>query len=420
MSDQWGAAGPQPDGSWPPPPAPPYPAPSYPTPSYPGGPAQQYPSQPPAPPAPSGPYAQPQPAPGQAWGSAQSGAYAPQMPSQPSYAQPGYPPAEPYGQVPGYPTPDPYAVPGAAASAPPAPAHVPTHAAPAAPVAYPPGSGVYQQQPPAPPYQQPQQQQQQPGVSYPSYAPPPPPPPAYPSEPSYPPYVSQPQQPPPPQPIAYPQPPFPQAPGGPPIATPGGSARPNNAFALTGALTSIVPVVGLVFSIIGLAKAKLLGGIGRRVAVLGVTLSLVFSAAWGVAGIYVFRVIDSTGADPGCTAAIGDYLTYSQDLGTDAAAMGKTSYGTKQFTAAVKAYESDLQVLIGRFEADAARANHASVRTSIASLVGDLQQLKTMMGDLETGDFSDVGSLGDISTLDGKLLSDYQHTQSICTGYANG
>ncbi|MBR7834124.1 hypothetical protein KDL01_12680, partial [Actinospica durhamensis] len=400
------------------------------SPSYPGGPAQQYPAQPPAPPAPAGPYAQPQPAPGLDWGQAQSGAYASPMPSQPSYAQPGYPqPAESYGQVPGYPTPDPYAVPGAAASAPAAPAHVPTHAAPAAPVAYPPGSGVYQQQPPAPPYQQQQQQQPQQGVSYPSYAPPPQPP-SYPAEPSYPAYTPQPPQPQqaqppqppqPPQPIAYPQPPFPQAPGGPPIAAPaGGSARPNNAFALTGALTSIVPVVGLVFSIIGLAKAKLLGGIGRRVAVLGVTLSLVFSVAWGAAGVYILRVADSHGADPGCVAAIGDYLTYSQELGTDAEAMGKTSYGTKQFTAAVKAYESDLQVLIGRFQADAAQAGHTDARTSITSLVGDLQQLKTMMGDLETGNFSDVGSLGDISTLNGKLLSDYQHTQSICSGYAHG
>ena len=397
-SDQWGAAAAQPDGgSWPPQPAP----------AYPAAPGPQYPPQPPGP---AGPYAQPQVAPGSPWEPAQSGAYGSQLPAQPTYAQPGYPSPESYGQVPGYPTPDPYAVPG-----------------------YPPGYDGGYPQPAAPQYPQ------QPAASYapappqpaPSYAPPPA---TYPSARSYPqPYPAQAQPQPPaqsqsqqipypqPTPTPYPQPPFPQAPGGPPVPTPtGGTARPNNGFALTGALTSVVPVVGLAFSIIGLTKAKVLGGIGRRVAVLGVTLSLVFTAAWGVGGFYVVRVVDSTGADPGCVAAISDYLTYSQDVGTDASAMGKTTYGTPQFTSAVRQYEADLDTLIGKFQADAARANHASVRTAITSLVGDLQQLKTMMGDLATGDFSDVVGLGDISTLNGKLLTDYEHTQSMCTSHTNG
>jgi hypothetical protein len=199
-----------------------------------------------------------------------------------------------------------------------------------------------------------------------------------------------------------------------------GASRPTNAFALTGALTCFVPVVGLVFSIIGLAKAKLLGGIGRPLAATGIALSLIFSAGEGVGGYYLLKAVDSTGADPGCVSAIGDYLTYSQRLGADAAAMGRTRYGTAQFTDSVRKYQADLEALIGKFDADAARADHGDVRSAITALVLDLRQIDTVMGDIATGNFGGAGALGDISTINGHLLDDYEHTQNICATYTNG
>jgi hypothetical protein len=368
MSDQWSVSAPQPDGPWQPQPAPP------PYPVGPAGPAQQYPQQPQAPAAPAGPYEQPQSYAGLNWGPAQD--------SQSSYSGPQYAQSS-FGQSSfaqsGYPTPDPYASAPMYTSVPPPPSAYPS----------------------------------EPG--YPSGA-------SYPSEPGYP-SAPQPEPQPQPQPqqLPYPQPHFPQAPGGPPIAPSAGAAsRPGNAFALTGAVTSFIPVLGLVFSIVGLAKAKVLGGAGRGVAVLGVVLSLILLPGWCVAGYFVYQAENAAPADPGCLAAESDYLTSSRALGADATAMSTAKYGTRQFTDAVTMYETDFQALIGKLETDAARAGHSDVQAAISSVVGDLAQLKAVMRDLAVGDFADAGRVGDISALNGRLLSDYEHIQSVCQGRTGG
>lgn len=434
MSDQWGASASQPDGSWPPQPAP--------APSYPGGPSQQYPTQPPAPPAPAPPYAaepysagpyaaepySTEPYAGQ-YGAPYSGPYSGEYSAQHAgpYAQPPQPqPAQQeqpasslnwgppqtsqpsYGQT-GYPAPDPYAA-SAGPIAPPqqAPQHAPQHAQPQPqPQSQPP-------QPQAQPQPQPQAQPQQPyprpqlqpeppqpyqqsGSLYTSV---PPPPPTYSPEASF---ASQPV-------------PYPQAPGSLPVEAPAGpGARPTNPFAVIGAVMSVVPFVGLILSIIGLGKAKVRGGIGRSVATLGIVLSLIFIPAWCAAGYLVYKDVGTTAADPACVAAEGDYLTSTRTLDADAAAMARTTYGTRQFTDAVKTYESDFQVLIESLQADSGRAENADVHTAIVSMIADLQQLKTMMGDLASGDFTAAGRLGDVSTLNNKLFSDYEHTRSVCT-----
>lgn len=387
MSEQWGASAPQPDGSWPPQPAP----------SYPSGPPQQYPQQPPAPPAPAGPYA------ADPYSGPYSGQYSGQYPAQHAGQ---YAPQQPASGLDWGPS---------------QPQHIPQHAPQHAQV--PPQQP--QPQPASPP--EPQYQNHQSASLYTSV---PPPPSTLPPEDSYP------YPPPPPsaqpapyaqaasysQPAAYPQPvPYPQAPGGPPIeASVGASTRPTNPFAVIGAVMSFFPVVGLVFSIIGLGKAKLIGGIGRGVATLGVVLSLIFIPGWCVAGYFAYRAVNATAADPACVAAEGDYLTYSRTLDSDAAAMAKTTYGTRQFTNAVKTYESDFQVLIGKLQVDSDRAENADVHTAIVSLIADLQQLKTVMGDLASGDFSAAGRLGDVSTLTGKLFDDYEQTQSVCQSHTSG
>lgn len=403
MSDQWGAPTSQPDGSWPPQPAP---APPYPD-GHRSGPSQQYPAQPPAPPAPAGPYGT-DPYSGQ---SSQSGQYSAQHAGP--YAQPPQPASNlnwgppqtsqpSYGQS-GYPTPDPYAASAPSAPAAPtaqpqpqqAPPHIPQHAP----------QHAQPQQPQSPP--EPQYQYQQPASLYTSV---PPPPSTYPPENSYPPE----QQPEFPQPV-----PYPQTPGGLPVeASAGLNPRPANPFAVIGAVMSIVPVVGLVFSIVGLGKAKVLGGIGRGVATLGVVLSLIFIPGWCVAGYLVYKAVGTTAADPACVAVEGDYLTYSRTLDADAAAMAKTTYGTRQFTDAVKTYESDFQLLIEKLQADSSRAESPDVHTAIVSMMADLQQLKTVMGYLASGDFTSAGRLGDISTLNGKLFSDYERAQSVCGNHS--
>ncbi|WP_051451678.1 DUF4190 domain-containing protein [Actinospica robiniae] len=420
MSDQWGAPASQPDGSWPPQPTP--------TSPYPHGPSQQYPSQPPAPAAPAGPYAA-DPYSGQ-YSAQHAGPYAQQQPASGLNWGPAQDPQPSYGQT-GYPTPDPYASSAYAAPAPPAapanPMAQPQQAPPRAPQHAQAPQAQPQPRPRPQPQPEPQYQYQQSAQSASHYTSVPPAPSAYPPETSYPSQPAEYAQPSEysqpaeyPQPAAFPQSvPYPQAPGGLPIEAPAGqNARPTNPFAVIGAVTSIVPFVGLIFSIIGLGKAKVIGGIGRGVATLGVVLSLIFIPGWSVAGYLVYKAVDAAPTDPACVTAEADYLSSSRTLDADAAAMAKTTYGTRQFTNAVKTYESDFQVLIEKLEADSGRAESADVHTAITSLTADLQQLKTVMGDLASGDFTSASRLGDISTLSDKMFTDYEHTQNVCAGHA--
>lgn len=332
------------------------------------------------PPGPGGPYAEPEFTSGLSWGAPQ--------PSQGAYTPPGYPAAS-----------DPYSSPGYGSSSgvvPPPPARHARDESPAyQPPAYQPPAG----QPPE--YRQPEHQRPaypQPERPVPLYTSVPPPP-AYSPEQSH----------------AHgpPEPSYPAVPEG-------AAARPRNGFAVTGLATSFVPFLGLAFSIAGLGKAKLLGGIGRGTAILGVILSLVFIPGWCVAGYSVFKAVDGGHPDPACTAAQSDYLTSSRVLDADAAAMGQTKYGTRQFTDSVKTYEADFQALIDKLQADGAKTGHGDVRVAIAAVIGDLQQLKALMADLASGDFADAVKVGDISTLDGRLLSDDERIQTVCSNAAGG
>jgi hypothetical protein len=208
-----------------------------------------------------------------------------------------------------------------------------------------------------------------------------------------------------------------QPPQPPPPLPPQNAARqPTNTLALAGAVTSIVPLLGLVLSILGLTKARVLG-VGRAVAQVGIALSVLFTLAWGVGGYYVYKVADSTAADPGCVSADADYLQYDAQMEQDASAMTKGGVGTPAFTAAVKTYQSDLTTLIGDFTVDAGKAGHADVRTAIQGVSSDLMQLDTGLGDLASGNYAGASHVMDLNS---KLMTDFQHMESLCTTLSNG
>lgn len=227
-----------------------------------------------------------------------------------------------------------------------------------------------------------------------------------------------PQQPPPLQPMQpqLPQQPLPGEPQPqvqqqlPPQQPPRG-----NGAARAGAVACFVPLLGLVLSIVGLSKAKALG-VGRGVAQLGIALSLVFSVAWCAAGYYAYTTLGSSN-DPGCVNAKADYQRYSAQMEQDAAAMTKGGVGSLAFTAAVKTYQADLAALIAEFDADSARAADGSVKAAIQAVGGDLTQLDTSLGDLATGNYAGASNVMQIND---RLITDYQHLESVCGGASGG
>lgn len=192
--------------------------------------------------------------------------------------------------------------------------------------------------------------------------------------------------------------------------------RGRNGVAVAGALTCFVPLVGLVLSIAGAAKAKALGA-GRGVARAGIVLSLLFTLVWGGAGYYYFEVRSPYAGDAGCVSADADYLQYSTLLDQDAAAMTKGVVGSLAFTFAVKKYQSDLSGLIRSFGADAVKAGHDEVRAAIQGVSGDLAQLDIELGNLAGRNYAGATH---VMELNAKLMTDFQSLESLCNSASVG
>ena len=193
-------------------------------------------------------------------------------------------------------------------------------------------------------------------------------------------------------------------------------ARSGNSFAAAGAVTSFVPVIGLVLSLAGLIRSR--GrGTGKAAARVGVVLSLVFTAAWGAGGYYVYRSTNAKATDPGCVAADADFLGYSAQMQRDAADMAAAAGSdggarSAAFTAAVRGYQTDVAKLVADFDADSAKAVDPTMKSAIEAVGADLTGLDTDFGNLATGNFAAATNLMDLNA---KLMSDFQHMESVCT-----
>jgi hypothetical protein len=188
-----------------------------------------------------------------------------------------------------------------------------------------------------------------------------------------------------------------------------------NTFATAGAVTSFVPVIGLLLSLVGLVRSRGPRA-GKKAARVGVVLSLVFSAAWGVAGYYGYKSAYAKATDPGCVSADADFLGYSTQMQDDAAAMA-TAAGSAggarsaAFTAAVHDYQENLAKLVADFDADSAKAAGASLKTAIQAVSADLTGLDTDFGYVATGNYA---AAADLMDLNAKLITDFQTMEDVC------
>lgn len=197
----------------------------------------------------------------------------------------------------------------------------------------------------------------------------------------------------------------------------GGSdgAASGNSFATAGAITSFVPVIGLLLSLAGLFRSRGPRA-GKTVARLGVVLSLVFSAAWGVAGYYGYKSAYAKVSDAGCVSAGADFLGYSTQMQDDATAMADAAGSpggarSAAFTTAVRNYQADLAKLVADFDVDSAKADGSSLKTAIQQVSADLTGLDTDFGYLATGNYAGATNLMDLNA---KLITDFQNMESVC------
>lgn len=202
-----------------------------------------------------------------------------------------------------------------------------------------------------------------------------------------------------------------------PQQQPGGYQPPrSNGLALAGAIVCFIPVLGLILSIIGRARAKSLGGAGKVAGNVGIVLSLLFT---GGAGFAVYKIGNSTAADPACISAESDTVKLSSTLNADAQALqdAENSGDNAKLQSAGDKFISDMKGLRQQLEAAQAKATHDNVRQAIQTFDSDLSTFLTGLQQVLGGDAS--GSTAVSQTAD-KLQTDGDAVDSLCGNVGNG
>lgn len=166
-------------------------------------------------------------------------------------------------------------------------------------------------------------------------------------------------------------------------------AKRRNPFALVGAVLSVVPLVGLVLSVVGFVRSRTRGGVGRTLALVGIVLSVFF----GGAEMYVGATAPLF--DAGCQGAKS---SASRLQAIEASPGGNAAVLANEMSS----IRTDL-------DAAAGEAGNAQVRTKLQSVADDVR----MVG----GDLMAMQQSGDTSRLLGdetKLETDGAAAESYC------
>lgn len=181
-----------------------------------------------------------------------------------------------------------------------------------------------------------------------------------------------------------------------------------NGIALVGAILSVLPPIGLVLSVIGLGKARTLGGAGHTTAIVGIVLSLVFAGGYGF-GFY--ELAGSTGANPACSSMLAAESSLSVDESGLTAGDSTSGGGGGSGRAVLSTTVAQLRVLKVELDRDVVRATHADVRGRIRAVDVDLGQ---MIADAEAVQSGDDAALSGLETAAGRLQADAAAVDRLC------
>lgn len=187
----------------------------------------------------------------------------------------------------------------------------------------------------------------------------------------------------------------PRQPSGPPPYGSGGYYPPpvkrGNGFAIAGILLAIfAPVLGLIFSIIGLVKSKALAGAGKALSIVGIVLSLVVGVAVTTA---IVVVGNSTAADPACISAEHDATQMGNTLNADETAISRDASNPSALRTDLQKFQTDMQSLQRQLSGALGQAQHQSVKTRIAALTGDISALDSSLQAIGNGDTSQASQM---------------------------
>jgi len=186
--------------------------------------------------------------------------------------------------------------------------------------------------------------------------------------------------------------------------------RRRNGFAVAGIVLGIlVWPLGLIFSIIGLAKSKARAGVGRGLSIVGIVISLIIGAA--SVGLVVVAA-KSPAADPGCLAAESAARSLTAKITADDNAISRDQGNASAEKADINRFITDMQTLQSELNAAKAESHHQSVQAKIGAMSADLGIVVADLQAIQRGDASKVSQLDAAA---GRLQGDGSAIDSICS-----
>jgi len=201
--------------------------------------------------------------------------------------------------------------------------------------------------------------------------------------------------------------------GGP--VPPGGYGYPvapqqqKNGFAVAGFVLSLLPLLGLIFSILGLVRAGKVGGKFKGLAIAGIVLSVVIGGGYTAIAV---AVSNSTALDPGCTSAESSFSSMLGKLQTDESKLNSDSSNASAMQADLTTFTADIQSVKTSLDSSMTQAQHQSVKDKIQAMDTDLNTVLTGLKAIENGDTS---NLAEFKAAAGRLQSDGDALDSVCT-----
>jgi hypothetical protein len=186
--------------------------------------------------------------------------------------------------------------------------------------------------------------------------------------------------------------------------------KQGNGFAIAGIILAIlVPILGLIFSIIGLTKSKARAGAGKALSIAGIIVSVL---VMGGGATLVAVLANSTAADPGCISAESAAHRITNTFNADAAAMTRDESNAPALRTDLNHFLNDVTTLQGEMTTAESQATHQSVKSQIAAVNSDLTTFSSSLQAIAQGDVSQVSQMESAAS---KVQNDGNALDSTCS-----
>lgn len=153
--------------------------------------------------------------------------------------------------------------------------------------------------------------------------------------------------------------------------------KQSNGFAIAGFILSLLPLLGLIFSIIGLVRSGKVGGKGRGLSIAGIILSIALGIGYSIGIAHIAN--SATALDPGCTSAESRFNALDGQVQSDSSNMN--------------ALLNDLDSMQQALQSSAGQAVHDSVKTKLQAASSDLAATITDLKGIQAGTSTDTTKL---------------------------